>query len=202
MWDNKRNFHQHFRRDWPSLIGIWPDLSFGTITWFAYMMSLVFAVYFQYVYIFGHFRRQQHRISSMRLVSLLVSLLAPSFGFQSWFLFGQNAVRDSCLCKQQYPYFETLDSNFQIVLWYPVNEKKIETILTIVTNRYHIIASRSVASLLNMLISVNAITSVCYSMTGFRRRSTDFKEDLNISTSVACKDGISLRSSRFSSSSF
>ena len=58
-------------------VGIWPGLQYGTVTWFTYMMSLVFALYFQYVYIFDHF--DVNNISN--LVDALSITLAYSLGF-------------------------------------------------------------------------------------------------------------------------
>lgn len=58
-------------------VGIWPGLPYGTITWSAYMTSLVFALYFQYVYIFGHF--DVYNISN--LMDALSITLSYSLGF-------------------------------------------------------------------------------------------------------------------------
>jgi len=59
------------------LIGIWPSLPYGTIIWFAYMMSLVFALYFQYAYIFGRFDVND----ILNLIDALSITLAYSLGF-------------------------------------------------------------------------------------------------------------------------
>ncbi|XP_018364807.1 PREDICTED: odorant receptor 13a-like [Trachymyrmex cornetzi] len=134
-------------------VGIWPGLQYGTITWFAYMMSLVFALYFQYVYIFDHF--DVNNISN--LVDALSITLAYSLGFLKLFY-------DIVLAMEED--------------WSNVNiyDKSVSCIMASNAN-----LSRRCS---NVLISINAAAAICYSMTNFLRLSTDFKEDLNISSRV------------------
>ncbi|XP_018401528.1 PREDICTED: LOW QUALITY PROTEIN: uncharacterized protein LOC108778764 [Cyphomyrmex costatus] len=134
-------------------VGIWPGLPYGTITWFAYMMSLVFALYFQYAYIFNHF--DINNISN--LVDALSITLAYSLGFLKIFYDIMLAMEED---------------------WSNVNiyDKSISCIMASNAN-----LSRRCS---NVLISINATAAICYSMTNLLRRSTDFKEDLNISSRV------------------
>ncbi|KAG5326914.1 OR67C protein, partial [Acromyrmex heyeri] len=134
-------------------VGIWPGLQYGTITWFAYMMSLVFALYFQYVYIFDHL--DINNISN--LVDALSITLAYSLGFLKLF----------------YDIVLTMEEDWSNDNIY---DKSVSCIMASNAN-----LSRRCS---NVLISINAAAAICYSVTNFLRLSTDFKEDLNISSRV------------------
>lgn len=67
-------------------VGIWPGLSYGSLTWFAYMASLVVALYFQYAYIIGHF----YVNDIAELIDALSITLAYSLGFLKLISFWSN----------------------------------------------------------------------------------------------------------------
>ncbi|XP_018301296.1 uncharacterized protein [Mycetomoellerius zeteki] len=134
-------------------VGIWPGLPYGTITWFAYMISLVFALYFQYVYVFDHF--------DVNNISNLVDALSITLAYSLSFL------------KLFYDIVLAMEEDWNNVNIYD------KSVLCIMASNANL--SRRCS---NVLISINATAAICYSVTNFLRLSTDFKEDLNISSRV------------------
>ncbi|XP_011694669.1 PREDICTED: odorant receptor 13a-like [Wasmannia auropunctata] len=143
-------------------VGLWPDLPYGTITWFAYMTSLVFALYFQYAYIFGHF--DVNDISN--LIDALSITLAYSLGCLKLISLWSNR-------RLFYDILLAMEEDWSNV---KIFDKSVS----------YIMASNAELSrrCSNVLISINAMSAICYSMTNLLRYSVDFKDDLNISSRV------------------
>ncbi|KAL6254510.1 hypothetical protein P5V15_014563 [Pogonomyrmex californicus] len=142
-------------------VGLWPDLPYGTVTWYTYMTSLVFALYFQYAYIFGHF--EVNNISN--LIDALSITLSYSLSFLKLLSLWSNR-------RIFYDILLAIKKD-----WSDVNicDKSVSYIMT----------SNAELSRLcsNVLISINATAAICYSMANLLR-STDLKEDLNVSLRV------------------
>ncbi|XP_039310432.1 odorant receptor 82a isoform X2 [Solenopsis invicta] len=140
-------------------VGIWPGLPYGTITWSAYMTSLVFALYFQYVYIFGHF--DVYNISN--LMDALSITLSYSLGF----------LKLASLWSNRRIFYDILLAMEEDWSNVDIYDKRVSCIMASNAN-----LSRRCS---NVLISINATAALSYSMTSLLR-SADFQEDLNVSS--------------------
>ncbi|XP_011870717.1 PREDICTED: odorant receptor 13a-like isoform X2 [Vollenhovia emeryi] len=143
-------------------VGIWPGLPYGTTIWLAYMTSLVFALYFQYAYIFGHF--DVSNISN--LIDALSITLAYSLGFLKLISLWLNR-------RIFYDILLAMEEDWGNI---GVYDKSVS----------YAMASNADLSrrCSNVLISINAMAAISYSTSSLLRRTADLREDLNASSRV------------------
>ncbi|KAL0134007.1 hypothetical protein PUN28_001127 [Cardiocondyla obscurior] len=139
-------------------VGIWPGLSYGTVSYFLYMISLVFALYFQYVYIFDHF--DASNISN--LIDALSITLAYSFGFFKLISLWSN--------RRLFHYIKiSIEED-----WNNVDDHDKSVSYVMVSNAD---LSRRCS---NTLISIHAAATICYSVANLIQ--LEFKDNFNVSS--------------------
>ncbi|RLU24763.1 ObirOr5-V18 [Ooceraea biroi] len=142
-------------------VGIWPDLSHGTLIWLTYMTSVAIVLYFQYVYIFNHFD-----ISNIsNLIDALSITLAYSLGFLKLISLWLNR-------KIFYNIMLTIDKDWN-------NVSRDQSLMCIMSSNANL--SRYCS---NVLISINSTAAICYAATSLVRHSTDLEGNLNASERV------------------
>lgn len=160
-------------------VGIWPDLSHGTLTWLTYMTSVTIALYFQYVYILDHFN-----VSNIsNLIDGLSITLAYSFGFLKLISLWLNRRYDLLVLREGRVTSKAVHLGVHRV-FYNILLAMDEDWDNVGHDQFLLCTMSSNANLSrlcsNVLISLNSTAAICYAATSLVRHSTDLEGNFTV----------------------